>query len=117
MYLWYIYFFASACLRQNVCTQKVWHLLYSSSFFQAAETGSGKTGVSTWHLLSFKELLYLRSLHQQHQSELRNKVCNHCHPQAFTIPVIQIVYETLKDEQEGKRGRSSIKTGGASETT
>ncbi|KAA8583137.1 hypothetical protein FQN60_015683 [Etheostoma spectabile] len=32
---------------------------------------------------------------------------------AFSIPVIQIVYETLKDQQEGKRGRASIKTGGA----
>ncbi|KAG7265895.1 hypothetical protein CRUP_009499 [Coryphaenoides rupestris] len=32
---------------------------------------------------------------------------------AFSIPVIQIVYETLKDEQEGKRGRASVKTGGA----
>lgn len=39
-----------------------------------------------------------------------------CHPQAFSIPVIQIVYETLKDQQEGKKGRASIKTGGASET-
>ncbi|XP_008284405.1 ATP-dependent RNA helicase DDX1 [Stegastes partitus] len=32
---------------------------------------------------------------------------------AFSIPVIQIVYETLKDQQEGKKGRASIKTGGA----
>jgi len=32
------------------------------------------------------------------------------------MPVIQIVYETLKDEQEGKTGRASIKTGGTSET-
>uniref|UniRef100_A0A3B3CF57 ATP-dependent RNA helicase n=1 Tax=Oryzias melastigma TaxID=30732 RepID=A0A3B3CF57_ORYME len=32
---------------------------------------------------------------------------------AFSIPVIQIVYETLKDQQEGKTGRASIKTGGA----
>ncbi|XP_061097976.1 ATP-dependent RNA helicase DDX1 [Conger conger] len=32
---------------------------------------------------------------------------------AFSIPVIQIVYETLKDQQEGKRGRASVKTGGA----
>uniref|UniRef100_A0AAQ5YT15 ATP-dependent RNA helicase n=1 Tax=Amphiprion ocellaris TaxID=80972 RepID=A0AAQ5YT15_AMPOC len=32
---------------------------------------------------------------------------------AFSIPVIQIVYETLKDQQEGKKGRTSIKTGGA----
>ncbi|XP_034060184.1 ATP-dependent RNA helicase DDX1 [Gymnodraco acuticeps] len=31
---------------------------------------------------------------------------------AFSMPVIQIVYETLKDEQEGKTGRASIKTGG-----
>lgn len=38
------------------------------------------------------------------------------HPQAFSIPVIQIVYETLKDQQEGKKGRAAIKTGGASET-
>ncbi|KAI4801681.1 hypothetical protein KUCAC02_019559 [Chaenocephalus aceratus] len=30
---------------------------------------------------------------------------------AFSMPVIQIVYETLKDEQEGKTGRASIKTG------
>lgn len=41
--------------------------------------------------------------------------CTYCHPQAFSIPVIQVVYETLKDEQEGKRGRPSIKAGGASE--
>lgn len=40
---------------------------------------------------------------------------SHCTPQAFSIPVIQIVYETLKDQQEGKKGRASIKTGGASE--
>ncbi|KAK7132916.1 hypothetical protein R3I94_014964 [Phoxinus phoxinus] len=32
---------------------------------------------------------------------------------AFSIPVIQIVYETLKDQLEGKTGRSSVKTGGA----
>ncbi|TMS12534.1 ATP-dependent RNA helicase DDX1 [Larimichthys crocea] len=32
---------------------------------------------------------------------------------AFSIPVIQIVYETLKDQQEGKKGRASVKTGGA----
>uniref|UniRef100_A0A671KVR8 ATP-dependent RNA helicase n=1 Tax=Sinocyclocheilus anshuiensis TaxID=1608454 RepID=A0A671KVR8_9TELE len=32
---------------------------------------------------------------------------------AFSIPVIQIVYETLKDQQEGKKGRSAVKTGGA----
>ncbi|XP_015247722.1 PREDICTED: ATP-dependent RNA helicase DDX1 [Cyprinodon variegatus] len=31
---------------------------------------------------------------------------------AFSIPVIQIVYETLKDQQEGKKGRASVKTGG-----
>lgn len=31
--------------------------------------------------------------------------------------MIQIVYETLKDQQEGKKGRASVKTGGASETT
>lgn len=36
-------------------------------------------------------------------------------PQAFSIPVIQIVYETLKDQQEGKKGRATVKTGGASE--
>ncbi|XP_075717203.1 ATP-dependent RNA helicase DDX1 isoform X2 [Rhinoderma darwinii] len=30
---------------------------------------------------------------------------------AFCIPVIQIVYETLKDQQEGKKGKTSIKTG------
>ncbi|KAK5903675.1 hypothetical protein CgunFtcFv8_007433 [Champsocephalus gunnari] len=30
---------------------------------------------------------------------------------AFSMPVIRIVYETLKDEQEGKTGRASIKTG------
>lgn len=39
-----------------------------------------------------------------------------CYLQAFSIPVIQIVYETLKDQQEGKKGRASVKTGGASET-
>ncbi|KAK3506698.1 hypothetical protein QTP70_015545, partial [Hemibagrus guttatus] len=32
---------------------------------------------------------------------------------AFSIPVIQIVYETLKDQEEGKKGRSAVKTGGA----
>ncbi|XP_055767740.1 ATP-dependent RNA helicase DDX1 [Salvelinus fontinalis] len=32
---------------------------------------------------------------------------------AFSIPVIQIVYETLKDQQEGKKGRTTVKTGGA----
>uniref|UniRef100_A0A8C3HJR4 ATP-dependent RNA helicase n=1 Tax=Chrysemys picta bellii TaxID=8478 RepID=A0A8C3HJR4_CHRPI len=32
---------------------------------------------------------------------------------AFSIPVIQIVYETLKDQQEGKKGKTTIKTGGA----
>ncbi|MEQ2167558.1 hypothetical protein GOODEAATRI_005290 [Goodea atripinnis] len=32
---------------------------------------------------------------------------------AFSIPVIQIVYETLMDQQEGKKGRASVKTGGA----
>lgn len=31
--------------------------------------------------------------------------------QAFSIPVIQIVYETLKDQQEGKKGKTTIKTG------
>ncbi|KAM6954207.1 ATP-dependent RNA helicase DDX1 [Aplochiton taeniatus] len=31
---------------------------------------------------------------------------------AFSIPVIQIVYETLKDQQEGKSGRAAVKTGG-----
>ncbi|KAJ7341071.1 hypothetical protein JRQ81_004770 [Phrynocephalus forsythii] len=31
---------------------------------------------------------------------------------AFSIPVIQIVYETLKDQQEGKKGKTTIKTGG-----
>lgn len=36
--------------------------------------------------------------------------------QAFSIPVIQIVYETLKDQQEGKKGRAAIKTGGAGES-
>ncbi|KAL0620543.1 hypothetical protein AAY473_008868, partial [Plecturocebus cupreus] len=30
---------------------------------------------------------------------------------AFSIPVIQIVYETLKDQQEGKKGKTTIKTG------
>ncbi|KAM9317423.1 ATP-dependent RNA helicase DDX1 [Gastrophryne carolinensis] len=30
---------------------------------------------------------------------------------AFSIPVIQIVYETLKDQQEGKKGKASIKSG------
>eukprot|EP00063_Salmo_salar_P086909 XP_014061744.1 PREDICTED: ATP-dependent RNA helicase DDX1-like [Salmo salar] len=35
---------------------------------------------------------------------------------AFTIPVIQIVYETLKDQQEGKKGRTAVKTGGAGKT-
>ncbi|XP_029937344.1 ATP-dependent RNA helicase DDX1-like [Myripristis murdjan] len=33
--------------------------------------------------------------------------------EAFSIPVIQIVYETLKDQQEGKKGRATVKTGGA----
>ncbi|KAI7799718.1 ATP-dependent RNA helicase DDX1 [Triplophysa rosa] len=32
---------------------------------------------------------------------------------AFSIPLIQIVYETLKDLQEGKKGRGAVKTGGA----
>ncbi|XP_067840393.1 ATP-dependent RNA helicase DDX1 [Heptranchias perlo] len=33
---------------------------------------------------------------------------------AFSIPVIQIVYETLKDHEEGKKGgKTSVKTGGA----
>uniref|UniRef100_A0A8C9L7K6 ATP-dependent RNA helicase n=1 Tax=Pavo cristatus TaxID=9049 RepID=A0A8C9L7K6_PAVCR len=32
---------------------------------------------------------------------------------AFSIPVIQIVYETLKDQMEGKKGKATIKTGGA----
>lgn len=32
---------------------------------------------------------------------------------AFSIPVIQIVYETIKDQLEGKKGRASVKTGGA----
>ncbi|KAJ7412688.1 ATP-dependent RNA helicase DDX1 [Pitangus sulphuratus] len=31
---------------------------------------------------------------------------------AFSIPVIQIVYETLKDQMEGKKGKATIKTGG-----
>ncbi|KAJ1149640.1 hypothetical protein NDU88_002446, partial [Pleurodeles waltl] len=30
---------------------------------------------------------------------------------AFSIPVIQIVYETLKDHQEGKKGKTTVKTG------
>ncbi|XP_073481453.1 ATP-dependent RNA helicase DDX1 [Aquarana catesbeiana] len=30
---------------------------------------------------------------------------------AFSIPVIQIVYETLKDHQEGKKGKAAVKTG------
>lgn len=30
--------------------------------------------------------------------------------------MIQIVYETLKDQQEGKKGRASVKSGGASES-
>ncbi|XP_048858219.1 ATP-dependent RNA helicase DDX1 [Brienomyrus brachyistius] len=30
---------------------------------------------------------------------------------AFSIPVIQIVYETLKDQQEGKKGKAAVKTG------
>lgn len=34
-----------------------------------------------------------------------------CLRQAFSIPVIQIVYETLKDQQEGKKGKTTIKTG------
>lgn len=42
-------------------------------------------------------------------------MCNASPLQAFSIPVIQIVYETLKDQQEGKKGRTSIKSGGASE--
>ncbi|XP_006006210.1 ATP-dependent RNA helicase DDX1 [Latimeria chalumnae] len=32
---------------------------------------------------------------------------------AFSIPVIQIVYETLKDHQEGKKGKATVKTGGS----
>ncbi|MBN3308894.1 DDX1 helicase, partial [Amia calva] len=32
---------------------------------------------------------------------------------AFSIPLIQIVYKTLKDQQEGKKGKASVKTGGA----
>ncbi|XP_031437706.1 ATP-dependent RNA helicase DDX1 [Clupea harengus] len=32
---------------------------------------------------------------------------------AFSIPLIQIVYETMKDLQEGKKGRAAVKTGGA----
>ncbi|KAG2468232.1 DDX1 helicase, partial [Polypterus senegalus] len=32
---------------------------------------------------------------------------------AFSIPVIQIVYETLKDHQEGKKGKATVTTGGA----
>ncbi|XP_023692056.1 ATP-dependent RNA helicase DDX1 [Paramormyrops kingsleyae] len=32
---------------------------------------------------------------------------------AFSIPVIQIVYETLKDQQEGKKGKATVKTGGS----
>eukprot|EP00064_Thunnus_orientalis_P016415 superscaffoldBa00003253_g16480 len=32
---------------------------------------------------------------------------------AFSIPVIQIVYETLSDQKEGKKGKATIKTGGA----
>ncbi|XP_074141519.1 ATP-dependent RNA helicase DDX1 [Sminthopsis crassicaudata] len=32
---------------------------------------------------------------------------------AFSIPVIQIVYETLKDQQEGKKGKTTVKTGAA----
>uniref|UniRef100_UPI00358FAECF ATP-dependent RNA helicase DDX1 n=1 Tax=Myxine glutinosa TaxID=7769 RepID=UPI00358FAECF len=31
---------------------------------------------------------------------------------AFSIPVIQIVYETIKDQQEGKGGKAAMKTGG-----
>ncbi|CAG5928137.1 unnamed protein product [Menidia menidia] len=31
---------------------------------------------------------------------------------AFSIPLIQIVYETLNDQQEGRKGRASVKTGG-----
>ncbi|XP_067098227.1 ATP-dependent RNA helicase DDX1 [Osmerus mordax] len=31
---------------------------------------------------------------------------------AFSIPVIQVVYETLKDQQEGKKGRTAVKAGG-----
>ncbi|XP_053565637.1 ATP-dependent RNA helicase DDX1 [Bombina bombina] len=30
---------------------------------------------------------------------------------AFSIPVIQIVYETLKDHMEGKKGKATVKTG------
>lgn len=33
--------------------------------------------------------------------------------QAFSIPLIQIVYETMKDQQEGKKGKATVKTGGA----
>ncbi|KAK6490066.1 ATP-dependent RNA helicase DDX1 [Huso huso] len=32
---------------------------------------------------------------------------------AFSIPVIQIVYETLKDQQEGKKSKAAVKAGGA----
>ncbi|KPP75890.1 ATP-dependent RNA helicase DDX1-like [Scleropages formosus] len=31
---------------------------------------------------------------------------------AFSIPVIQIVYETMKDQQEGRKGRTAVKAGG-----
>lgn len=31
--------------------------------------------------------------------------------------MIQIVYETLKDQQEGKKGRVPVKAGGASESS
>ncbi|XP_043920740.1 ATP-dependent RNA helicase DDX1 [Protopterus annectens] len=32
---------------------------------------------------------------------------------AFSIPIIQIVYETIKDQQEGKKSKATVKTGGA----
>lgn len=87
---------------------------------KAAETGSGKTGVSraTPLLISFfTHLLHSKQMHWATFCSRSPRSLKHFFPfdhQAFSIPVIQIVYETLKDQQEGKKGRASVKTGGAS---
>lgn len=92
-----------------------------SFLLQAAETGSGKTGVSraALHLKSnFKHLLFSKHTHQVEVCRTSSVCYKYFFPidhQAFSIPVIQIVYETLKDQQEGKKGRAAVKTGGASE--
>jgi len=57
---------------------------------QAAETGSGKTGVRTF---KFKKNVYAVLW------------------QAFCLPIIQIVHETLRDRQEGRAPRA-LGTGG-----